>query len=69
MKSFYDEQLKAGGWSTNSMVSGMMDQTNSANELFKTANWQKGKQNVSVIMLISPVDPTVKELIISLASQ
>ena len=69
VKSFYDEKLKAGGWSTNSMVSGIMDQANQGNDLFRTANWQKSGQNVTVIMLTSPTDSTVKELIISLSSQ
>jgi hypothetical protein len=69
VKGFYDEQLKAAGWSTNGMVSSMMEQANQANDIFKTANWQKGKQNVSVVMLTSPTDSAVKELIISLSTQ
>jgi hypothetical protein len=69
VKAFYDEKLKAGGWGTNSMVSGIMEQANQGNELFQTANWQKGGQNVTVIMLTSPTDPQQKELIISLSSQ
>ncbi|HWQ14384.1 MAG TPA: hypothetical protein VNL77_16410 [Roseiflexaceae bacterium] len=69
VKGFYDERLKAGGWTTNSMVSSIMEQANQGNELFQTANWQKGSQNVTVVMMTSPMDPAVKELIVSLASQ
>jgi hypothetical protein len=69
VKGFYEEQLKAGGWGTNSMVSSIMEQANQGNDMFRTANWQKDKQNVTVIMLTSPVDAGVKELIISLSSQ
>nr|PZN29542.1 MAG: hypothetical protein DIU80_09255 [Chloroflexota bacterium] len=69
VKSFYDEQLTAAGWGTNSMVSSIMEQANQGNDLFRTANWQKGGQNVTVVMLTSPVDPAEKQLLISLSSQ
>jgi hypothetical protein len=69
VKGYYDEQLKAAGWGTNSMVSGIMEQANQGNELFRTANWQKGGQNVTVVMLTSPTDAAQKELVISLSSQ
>ena len=69
IKSFYDEKLKANGWGTNSMVSGIMEQANQGNDLFQTANWQKNKQNVTVIMVASPVDNTQKQLLISLSTQ
>lgn len=68
VKAFYDEKLKAAGWGVNSMVSGIMDQANQGNDVFQTSNWQKGQQNVTVIMLTSPTDESVKELIVSLAS-
>lgn len=69
VKSFYDEKLKADGWGTNSMVSGIMEQANQGNDMFQTANWQKDKQNVTVMMLASPMNPDEKELILSLSSQ
>jgi hypothetical protein len=69
VKSFYDEKLKADGWGTNSMVSGIMEQTNQGNDMFQTANWQKNKQNVTVMILASPMNPDEKELILSLSSQ
>lgn len=68
VKGFYDEKLKADGWGTNSMVTGITEQVNQGNELFQTTNWQRGRQNVTVIMLGSPTDPSLKELIVSLAS-
>lgn len=69
IKAFYDEKLKADGWATNSMVSGIMEQANQGNDIFQSANWQRGKQNVTVIMLTAPIDKSQKELIISLSSQ
>lgn len=69
VKSFYDDKLKAGGWSTNSLVSGIMDQANQGNDLFHTANWQRDKQNVTIIMVTDPTNPDTKQMIVSLASQ
>jgi hypothetical protein len=69
VKAFYDKELKAQGWGTNSLVSGILEQANQGNDLFQTTNWQKGKQNVTLVMVASPVDPSEKELIISLATQ
>lgn len=69
VKGFYDQKLKAAGWSTNDLVSGIMEQANQGNDLFRTANWQRGQQNVTVVMLMSPTDANQKELVISLASQ
>jgi hypothetical protein len=69
VKAFYDEKLKAGGWGTNTLVSGIMDQANQGNDLFQTSNWQKGTQNVTVVMVVSPVNADEKQLIVSLSSQ
>lgn len=69
VKGFYDEKLKASGWSTNEMVSGIMDQANQGNTLFQTANWQKAKQNVTVVMVTSPTNADEKELVVSLSTQ
>ena len=69
IKGFYDEKLKAGGWGTNSLVGGIMEQANQGNTLFQTANWQKGTQNVTVVMVTSPTNADEKELVISLSSQ
>lgn len=68
VKGYYDDKLKAAGWSTSNLVSGLLEQANQGNDLFRTANWQKGKQNVTIIMLTSPVDAGQKELIVSLST-
>jgi hypothetical protein len=47
----------------------MLAQASQGNDTFQIANWQRTKQNISVIMIISPTDPNDKQLIISLASQ
>ncbi|NJM06759.1 hypothetical protein HC891_12090 [Candidatus Gracilibacteria bacterium] len=69
VKAYYDEQLKGQGWQTNSTISAVMEQANAGNDVFRTANWQKGGQNVTVVMLTLPTDATQKELIVSLSSQ
>jgi hypothetical protein len=69
VKGFYDEKLKAGGWGTNSLVGGIMEQANQGNDLFKTANWQKDKQNVTIVMVTLPTNADQKQLLISLSSQ
>ena len=46
-----------------------MEQANQGNDLFRVANWQRGQQNVSIVMLTSPTDANEKQLIISLSSQ
>jgi hypothetical protein len=69
VKSFYDEKLKASGWGTNNLVSGIMEQANQGNELFHTANWQRNSQNVTIILVTSPTNAAGKQLIVSLSSQ
>ncbi|MBC8162299.1 MAG: hypothetical protein H7Z42_13910 [Roseiflexaceae bacterium] len=68
VKKFYDENLTSSGWSSNSMISNVMAQTNAANDQFQLANWQKNKQNLSVIMIADPTNEGAKMLIVSLAS-
>lgn len=67
--SFYNEKLKASGWSTNDMINKVMAQANAGNDMVKVANWQKGKQNLSIIMVTDPTNPDTKQLILSLATQ
>jgi hypothetical protein len=68
VKSFYSQKLSAAGWSTNSMVSGIMAQAGAGSDAVKMDNWQKGKQNVSIIMLTLPDNPDQSDIIISLSS-
>ena len=68
VKKFYDEKLTSSGWSSNSMMSNVMAQANAGNDQFQIANWQKGKQNLSVIMIADPASDGAKLLITSLAS-
>ena len=68
VKKFYDEKLTGSGWSSNSMMSNVMAQANTGNDQFQIANWQKGKQNLSVIMIADPTGDNTKMLITSLAS-
>jgi hypothetical protein len=46
-----------------------MEQANQGNDLFQTANWQKDKQNVTIVMVTSPTNTAQKQLIVSLSSQ
>ncbi len=67
IKKFYDDKLKGDGWGTNSTLDAALSAAN-ANDLFKMANWQKGSQNVSVIMITDPIDTAKKNLVVSLTT-
>jgi hypothetical protein len=77
VKNFYDKELKASGWESGlgGMASGLVDinavmgVANKGNGLFQTALWSKGKQTLTVAMVISPTDRKRRELILSLSSR
>lgn len=69
VRSFYDEQLKQTGWASNNLVGGILEQANQGNDSFRIANWQRDKQNVSVILLALPTTPDQQQLIVSLSTQ
>ncbi len=69
INGFYEEKLKASGWSTNATINNVMAQASTGNDMVKMANWQKGKQNLSIIMVTDPINPDTKQLIMSLATQ
>jgi hypothetical protein len=68
IKSFYDGRLKGDGWGTNGTLTAALETANASNPLFKIANWQKGDQNVNVIMIADPTDEAKKNLVISLTT-
>lgn len=68
VQKFYDEKLSGSGWSSNSMVSSALAQSNQGNDQFQIANWQKGKQNLSLILIADPSNAGTKLLIMSLAT-
>ena len=67
VKKFYEEKLNGSGWSSNSMMNNVMAQANAGNDQFQLANWQKGKQNLSVIMMADPTGDGTKLLMMSLS--
>ncbi len=77
VKGFYDKELKAGGWESGLGgvaggfvdINAVMGAANQGNDLFQTAIWSKGKQTLTVVMVISPTDRKQRELILSLASR
>jgi hypothetical protein len=77
VKSFYDKELKAGGWESGLGgvaggfvdINAVMGAANQGNDLFQTAIWSKGKQTLTVVMSISSTDRKQHELILSLASR
>ncbi len=77
VKSFYDKELKATGWESGLGgvaggfvdINAVMGAANQGNNLFQTAMWSKGKQTLSVAMVIDPSDKKQKELILSLSSR
>ena len=75
VKAFYADKLKADGWSegaggiAGSMVSDVMNQVNSSNEMFQTALFSKGNQTLTVVRVVNPVDTNDVELVLSLSSR
>ena len=77
IKSFYDKELKAGGWQSGlgGVAGGVVDinavmgAANRGNDLFQTALWSKGKQTLTVSMTTNPINKTQRELILSLSSR
>jgi hypothetical protein len=68
VNGFYEEKLKAGGWGINSTINSVMAQANAGNDMVQMGNWQRGKQNLTIIMVTDPIDTTKKQLIFSLAT-
>jgi len=77
VKAFYDKELKAGGWESGLGgvaggfvdINAVMGAANQGNNLFQTAIWSKGKQTLTVAMVVSPTDNRQRELILSMSSQ
>ena len=77
VKTFYNKELKAGGWESGlgGIAGGVVDinavmgAANQGNDLFQTAIWSRGKQALTVAMIVSPTDRKQRELILSLSSQ
>jgi hypothetical protein len=68
VNSFYEEKLKAAGWGVNSTVNNIMAQANANNDMAQMANWQRGKQNLTIIMITDPTNTASKQLVMSLAT-
>lgn len=77
VKSFYDRELKAGGWESGlgGMAGGFVDinavmgAANQGNDLFQTAIWSKDKQTLTVVMVNGPTDKKQQELVLSLSTR
>lgn len=75
VKAFYTDKLKADGWSegaggiAGNIVSDVMNQVNSSNEMFQTALYSKGNQTLSIVRVVNPVDTADVELILSLSTR
>lgn len=75
VKTFYTDKLKADGWAegaggiAGNIVSNVMDQVNSSNDMFQTAIFSKGNQTLTVVRVVNPVDTSDVELILSLSSR
>ncbi len=55
IKKFYDDKLKAGGWSEpNSMVSNVLAQVNATNDAFQNAIYTRSNQSLAVIRVADP---------------
>jgi hypothetical protein len=77
VKTFYDQELRAKGWESGLGgvagnfvdINAVMGAVNQGNDMAQTAIWSKGKQTLTVVMVISPADRKQRELILSLASR
>ena len=77
VKSFYDKELKAGGWESGLGgaagnfvdINAVMGAANRGNDLFQTAIWSKGKQTLTVSMIADPTDRKQQELVLSLSTR
>lgn len=72
VKKFYDEKLKAAGWGDlqgagGALTSNILSQVNAQNDMFQTAMYSRGKQNLSVIRVADPITKDVM-LILSLTT-
>lgn len=74
VKSFYADALEGDGWNSGlggpggNLASDIMDSANAANELFQTAVWSRGDQNLTVVRTADPTDEANVFLILSLAN-
>ncbi len=56
IKKFYDDKLKAAGWSEPSgMASNILSQVNGMNDTFQTATYTRGNQTLALIRLVDPI--------------
>ncbi len=61
VKKFYDDKLTSAGWSAPSgMVANVLAQTNTQNDAFQMAMYQRSNQNLSIIRVVT--DPTTNEV-------
>ncbi len=71
VKNFYDEKLKSGGWGdlpgAGGIATNILNQVNQQNDLFQTANYSRGKQNLSLMRVANPITKDVL-LILSLTT-
>lgn len=74
VKSFFDGELDSAGWESGlggiggSIASDALETANAGNELFQTAIWSKGDQNLTVIRTADALNPDQPYLILSLAT-
>jgi hypothetical protein len=73
VKRFYDDKLKAAGWSSGTggimggMASDVMNVANKSNTQSQTALYSKGKQSLTVIVVASPKKGE-RDLLLSLST-
>ncbi|MCB8942288.1 MAG: hypothetical protein H6658_00800 [Ardenticatenaceae bacterium] len=74
VKSFYANTLEGDGWKSGlggpggDLASSILESANAGNDLFQTAVWSRGDQNITVIRTADPTNAENAFLILSLAS-
>jgi hypothetical protein len=59
VQKFYDDNLKAAGWGTNSTAASVLAVVNQQNDAFQTATYLRGNQTLAVIRMVEPISKQV----------
>lgn len=74
VKSFYASTLEGDDWESGlggpggNLASDIMESANAANDMFQTAIWSRGKQNLTIIRTANPTNAEDVFLMLSLAN-
>lgn len=74
VKSFYATTLEGDKWESGlggpggNLASSIMESASAGNDLFQTAVWSRGKQNITIVRTVDPTNAENVFLVLSLAN-